>query len=188
MTFVIIVFAYVLCHGLVALLVTPIQSIFFPELTLFASLVYLPHGVRVLATWAYGWRAIPPLVVGVGLSAYIFTPSEDLNMLEPALLEGILVGAVSAFVAFELMRFFGRDCYFRGSRKLNWKGLIAVGALASAINSIGQTAVYSGLIGLRHVPGALFVYALGDLVGLIVCMVALMIIFRWFRILGGSEG
>ena len=184
MIFLIIIFAYILCHGLVALLITPLQSIFFPELTVFASLVYLPHGVRVLATWAYGWRAIPALVVGVSLSAYIFTPSEDLNILEPALLEGIVVGAVSAFAAFELMRLFGYDCYFGRLRALNWKGLIAVGALASLVNSIGQTLVYSGLIGLRQVPGALFVYAAGDLVGLILCMVALMFVFRWLRIFG----
>jgi len=181
MNFLLVVLAYVLCHGLTAMVVTPIQSVFLPEMTVFASLIYLPHGVRVLATWAYGWKAIPGLIAGVSLSAWLFSPSEDLNFLEPALIEGILVGAASAFIAFELARFAGYNFYFGGSKKLRWKGMIAVGALASVINSLGQTLVYSDLIDLEKIIGVWAVYAVGDLIGLIVCMVVLMLVFRWSR-------
>ena len=181
MNFLIIVLLYVLSHGLTALVVTPVQNIFLPEVTVFASLMYLPHGVRVLATWAYGWKAIPALIVGVSLSAWLFSPSEDLNFLEPALIEGILVGAASAFIAFELARFAGYNFYFGGSKKLRWKGMIAVGGLASVINSLGQTLVYSNLIDLEKIIGVWAVYAVGDLIGLIVCMVVLMLVFRWSR-------
>ena len=184
MNFLLVVLAYVLCHGLTAMVVTPIQSVFLPEMTVFASLIYLPHGVRVLATWAYGWKAIPALILGVSLSALIFSPSEDINFLEPALLEGILVGSASAYIAFELMRLAGFDFYFGRSRKLQWKGMIAVGALSSVINSFGQTLVYSGLIDLEKVIGVWAIYATGDLIGLIVCMVVLMLVFRWNRIFG----
>ena len=59
MTYLLIVLAYVFCHGLTSLVVTPVQSILLPEITMFASLIYLPHGVRVLASWASGWKAIP---------------------------------------------------------------------------------------------------------------------------------
>jgi hypothetical protein len=182
MNFLLVVLAYVLCHGLTSMVVTPIQSVFLPEMTVFASLIYLPHGVRVLATWAYGWKAIPALILGVSLSALLFSPSEDINFLEPALLEGILVGSTSAYIAFELMRLAGFDFYFGRSRKLQWKGMIAVGALSSVINSFGQTLVYSGLIDLEKVIGVWAIYATGDLIGLIVCMVVLMLVFRWNRI------
>ena len=93
------------------MVVTPIQSVFLPEMTVFASLIYLPHGVRVLATWAYGWKAIPALIVGASLSVLLFSPSEDLNFLEPALIESLLVGAASAYIAFELLRLAGFDFY-----------------------------------------------------------------------------
>ena len=182
MNFLIIVFVYVVCHGLTALVVTPIQSVFLPEVTVFASLMYLPHGVRVLATWAYGWKAIPALMVGSSLSAWLFSPSEDLNFLEPALLESLLVGAASAFIAFEFARFAGYNLYFGGSVKLRWKGMIAVGALASLINSLGQTLVFSDLIDWEVIIGVSAVYAAGDLIGLIVCMVVLMFVFRWSRV------
>ena len=182
MTFLTIILAYLLCHGLVALLVTPVQSMVLPEMTVFASLVYLPHGVRVLATWAYGWKAIPALAIGAGLSSLVFSSSEDLNLLEPALLEGLMVGAASAYVAFELIRLLGYNGYFGHAAKLNWKGLIAIGTLSSIVNSLGQTLVYSGLIGLDRVSNALAIYAIGDLAGLVLCMIALMFIFRWLRI------
>ena len=187
MHFLIIVLLYVVCHGLTALVVTPIQSIFLPDVTVFASLMYLPHGVRVLATWAYGWKAVPALIVGVSLSAWLFSSSEDLNFLEPALIESILVGSASAFIAFELARFAGYNFYFGGTKKLRWKGMIAVGALSSVINSLGQTLVYSELINLHELIGVWAVYALGDLMGLIVCMVVLMFVFRWSRVFSAQR-
>lgn len=179
--FLIVVVAYVLAHGGTALVVTPVQSLFFPEYTVFASLVYLPHGVRILATWAFGWRAIPALVIGLILSTWLFSPTANLEFLEPALLMGILVGAFSAFLAFELVRRVGYNCYFGCSKNLNWKGLIIIGAISSIINSVGQTLAYSGLIGLGKAPVTMVFYAVGDLVGLIVCMVVLMFGFRWTR-------
>lgn len=184
MGFVVIVFAYVLCHGLTALVVTPVQSIVLPEITVFASLVYLPHGVRVLAAWAFGWKAVPALFLGSSLSVWIFTPSAEFDFLEPALIESILIGSASAFIAFEIARLAGFNLYIGGSGKLKWKGMIAVGALSSVINSLGQTIVYSGLINLEDVIGVWAIYAAGDLIGLIVCMVVLMFIFRWSRALG----
>lgn len=187
MNFWIIVLLYILCRGLTALVVTPIQSVFLPEVTVFASLMYLPHGVRVLATWAYGWKAVPALTVGVSLSVWLFSPSEELKFLEPALLEGILVGSVSAFAAFELARLAGYNLYFGGSKKLRWKGMIAVGALSSVINSLGQTLVFSDLIDWEKIIGVWAVYAAGDLIGLIVCMIALMFVFRWSRVFSAQR-
>ena len=187
LTFLIVALAYVFCHGLTALVVTPAQSIFLPEETIFASLVYLPHGVRVLSTWAFGWRAIPALVVGSSIAAWLFTPADEFGFLEPALLESILAGAVSAFLAFELARLAGLDFYFGRARRLSWKGMITIGAISSVINSVAQTFIYSGLIGLDQLVEVLVIYAVGDLIGLVVCMVALMFIFRWSRLYSEVE-
>jgi hypothetical protein len=178
----IIALLYVLAHGFTALAVTPVQNVIFPEFTVFASLLYLPHGVRVLTTWAYGWKAVPALIVGTSLSVWLFTPSEDLNFLLPGLIVSILVGSASAFIAFELARFAGHNLYYWGPKKLRWKGMIAMGALSSVINSLGQTLGYSALINLEVIIGVWAVYAVGDVIGLIVCMVVLMLVFRWRRI------
>ncbi|WP_050928040.1 MASE1 domain-containing protein [Aestuariivita boseongensis] len=181
MSFLWIVAAYVLCHGLTTFLVYPLQSSVLPEATVFASLIYLPHGVRVLATWALGWKALPALVLGSVLASVMFTPSDDLNLLEPVLIESILVGAVSAFLAFELFRLAGFHFYSGGAQRLRWRGMILIGAVSSVINSVGQTLVFSGIMQFDLANEVLLIYAVGDLLGLVLCMVALMYIFRWMR-------
>lgn len=178
----VILAAYVLAHGITAFVITPIQAIALEDITVFASLVYLPHGVRVLATWMLGWKAVPVLVAGALTSEYLFTPASVQQMLEYAVLESIAVGALSAFVAFEIFRRFGTDLYAGGRRTLNWKWLIAVGALASLLNSAGQTFVYSGLILPDRAIPVFLTYALGDMIGQIAAMIILMMVFRWLRL------
>lgn len=182
MNFLIVVLAYGFCHGLTALVVTPVQSVVLPEKTVFAALIYLPHGVRVLATWAFGWRAIPALVIGSSIAVWLFTPDENLDLLEPAMLESIIAGAVSAFLAFELMKVAGFNFYLGSKKRLDWKGMLMIGAISSVINSIAQTLIFSGFIGLDQFIEVLFMYTVGDLAGLILCMFALMFVFRWFRL------
>ncbi|MEW9922527.1 hypothetical protein AB2B41_23270 [Marimonas sp. MJW-29] len=182
--FVIVVLTYVLAHGATAYLITPIQGRFFPEITIFASLMYLPHGVRVLATWMMGWKAFPPLFAGAVLSEYLFTPSEVSSLLQLAILESWVVGAIAALVAFELARAFGWDLYAGRRRSLSWKSILLVGVGASLINSVGQSLVFSGLIIPEDTVAVFATYAVGDIIGLFVCMWLLMLVFRWIRLSG----
>ncbi|KIC36713.1 hypothetical protein [Leisingera sp. ANG-M7] len=183
-SFAVITAAYVICHGLTAWVVTPVQGVFLPEITVFASLAYLPHGVRVLAVWLLGWRAVLPLAAGAFLSELIFTDAGVRQVMEPVLLESIAVGAVAAFAAFEIARMFGWNLYAGQARRIAWTSLLAVGALASLINSSGQSVVFSGLIFPEDQLPVMAIYAAGDLVGLAVCMLALTLVFRWIRLTG----
>ncbi|WP_291727658.1 hypothetical protein [Leisingera sp. F5] len=183
-SFAVITAAYVICHGLTAWVVTPVQKLFLPEITVFASLIYLPHGVRVLSIWLFGWRAVLPLAAGAFLSELMFTSSNVQQLMEPVLLESIAVGAFSAYAAFEIAWLFGWNLYAGQARRIAWTGLLALGALASVINSLGQSVVFSGLIFPRDQLPVMAVYAAGDLIGLAVCMVTLMLIFRWIRLTG----
>ncbi|UWQ78518.1 hypothetical protein K3725_14540 [Leisingera sp. S132] len=183
-SFAVITAAYIICHGLTAWVVTPVQGVFLPEITVFASLVYLPHGVRVLAVWLLGWRAVLPLAAGAFLSELIFTDDGVRQVMEPVLLQSIAVSAVSAFAAFEIAGMFGWTLYAGQSRRISWTSLLAIGALASLINSAGQSVVFSGLIFPGDQMPVMAVYAAGDLIGLAVCMLALTLIFRWLRLAG----
>lgn len=174
--------AYVMCYALTVFVVTPLQSRVLPEVTVFASLVFFPHGVRVLATWAYGWRAIPGLFLGSVVASLFITPDVYASILEPARVQVVLFGAAAAFLAFEMSRLSGFDFYYSPTRKLNWKGLILIGAIASIVNSVGSTAIYAGLLKAEIFDAVLLVYALGDIIGLIACMAVLMVIFRWVRL------
>jgi len=179
----VVVVSYVLAHGLTALLITPLQARLLPDVTAFASLVYLPHGVRVLSTWLLGRLAVIPLCLGAFLSELIFTPAEISRATDPTILLSILVGASSALLAFEAMRLFGHNLYADEQRRVHWTWLLLVGVLASLINSVGQAIVFSGDILPGHSFAVLATYAAGDLIGLVVTTLALMLVFRWMRLL-----
>lgn len=180
--FLIITSTYVLCHGLTALIVTPVQEKFLSDITVFASLIYLPHGVRVLATWLWGWKAIFPLYVGSWISAFVFNPADFKALTEGAMYFSFAVGSISAFLAFEIMRLTGRNLYAVKDREMNWKCLLIIGAVASIVNSVGNSIVYSGVILPDHALSVFVTYAVGDMIGLFVSMLGLMLIFRWLRL------
>ncbi|WP_027243318.1 hypothetical protein [Leisingera daeponensis] len=185
--FAVITAVYVICHGLTALVVTPVQNLFLPDITVFASLAYLPHGVRVLCIWLFGWKAVLPLAAGALLSELLFTTAGVRELMEPVLLQSIAVGAFSVYAAFEIAWLFGWDLYAGQARRIAWTALLAIGGLASVINSLGQTVVFSGLIFPDDQLPVMAVYAAGDLIGLAVCMVALMLIFRWLRLVSQGQ-
>ncbi len=178
----IIAAAYIVCHGLTAMVVTPVQNMFLPEITIFASLAYLPHGVRVLAIWLFGWRACLSLAVGTLVADAMFTSANIREMLEPLLLKSVAVGVLSSLAAFELLRLSGRNFYSGQARRMSWAGVLTVGAMASLLNSLGQSMVFSGVIFPDDQLTVLTVYAVGDMIGLMLCMFGLMLIFRWMRL------
>lgn len=182
MYFLIVALAYIFCHGVTSLLITPLQSYFLPNVTIFASFLYLPHGVRVLATWAYGWRAIPALLLGAGLSEVVFARARAFELLSPLFVKSLLVGACCALVAVEAMRLLGRrDMYLGRVRGLQWRGVLSVGFLSSTVNSIGQGFVFENIIQINDLPYILAVYTIGDVFGLVMCMFVLMLLFRQLR-------
>ncbi|MBE9636226.1 hypothetical protein IQ782_05175 [Salipiger pacificus] len=178
----IVAVAYVLAHGLTALLITPLQARLLPDVTAFASLMYLPHGVRVLSTWLMGRLSVIPLGLGAFLSEVLFTPVEVSSATDPVILLSIAVGGVSALLAFELMGLVGHRIYAGQNKRIHWKWLLLAGMLASVFNSLGQSLVFSGKVLPDHAIAVLAVYAVGDLVGLVATTLVLMFVFRWIRV------
>jgi len=179
--FAIIVLSFVGGYGLTSQFITPVQVIFFPDVTDYASLVFLPHGVRVLAVMFFGWRAILPLLAGHWMSDYLFSGVEGGDFDAEVLAAAYLVGSASAFIAFEIFRFSGKNLYATDKKVPGWKQIILVGALASLLNSIGQVCVYGSSLDATTYTLVSMVYAVGDLVGLIAAMICLMFVFRWVR-------
>ncbi len=177
----IVAMVYIICHGLTSWVVAPVQAYFLGDITIFASLLYLPHGVRVLSTWLMGWRAVAPLAVGALLSEIIFTEADVRAMMEHVLLFSIAVGALSAWVSFEILRLFGASAYVGAGRRMNWRQLLGVGILASVLNSVGQTFVFAGVISPGDQLTVIVTYAAGDMIGQALSMVALMFLFRALR-------
>ncbi|SFD88204.1 hypothetical protein [Roseivivax sediminis] len=172
---------YVIAHATTALVITPLQYALFQDTTDFASLLYLPHGVRVLAVWLLRWQALPGLFAGAFASELIFTDGSLLEIMQPVLLESIAVGALSGYLVFEALRLSGEDAYAGANPHLNWQQLFMIGIVSSIVNSIGQSIVFGGLVVPENAVQVLLFYAIGDILGLFVMLLLTLAIFRGFR-------
>ena len=182
-SFLFIVLVFVGCFGLTATLVTPIQSLFLPEITTYASLVFLPHGAAILSTMYFGWKAILPLFVAHWVSGYLFGPSEVPYLPDLWGLASQLIAAACPFISFEAFRRFGKNYYYTADdQTTHWKAILLVGILASILNAIGQVFFHSDHLDAAAYARVSIVYAFGDAIGLVVSMLVLMLIFRWVRI------
>ena len=63
---------YLFAYFLVWAAIMPVQRRFAPDISPFACLLYLPHGIRVFATSLVGARSIPGLLLAEFVGNYIF--------------------------------------------------------------------------------------------------------------------
>lgn len=55
---------YMASYIVVAVVVSPVQEMILPDVIRFASLLFLPHGVRVLSASLLGAKSVPAMVLG----------------------------------------------------------------------------------------------------------------------------
>lgn len=137
-----------------------------------ASLIFLPHGVRVIAAWLYGWKAILYIMPASYIThvARLDYPFESWQVgLSP------IIGVVCAVIVFELLARLGTDLRLRPGYLTSWKNVISVGVLASFVNSVGTNLAYENDI--KHVAA----YFVGDVIGMIALMLLMMLAFRAVR-------
>lgn len=152
----------------------PLQRSVLPEFANFASLLFLPHGVRVLTAWLYGWRAIPLLTPGALTShAYLYGTTG----FSGSFFLAVLFGIAGAVVSFWLFARLGMDFRYNPSRSqpAAWREILLVGSFASVLNAAG-TGFFFG-----HDLRSASAYFIGDTAGLIVAMLVLMLAFRVLR-------
>ncbi len=156
-------------------LILPIQNLFFPEYTSRASLLFLPHGVRVLAAWLMGWRSTLALLPGVFLAFFYVAGPE---VFTPSRLAGIFIAVTIAPAAFEGLRLLGVNLAPRPGRMPCWICIMLVGLVASVAGSMLTNLAFGSA------PVDYFAYVIGDMAGLFFLMLALMLVFRWMRRFG----
>ena len=155
--------------------VVPVQNLFFPEYTSRASLLFLPHGVRVLAAWLMGWRSALALLPGVFLAFFYVA---GLEVFTPSRLAGIFIAVTIAPAAFEAFRLLGVNLAPRPDRTPCWICIMIAGLVASVAGSMLTN------LALGSAPVDYFAYVIGDMAGLFFLMLALMLVLRWMRRLG----
>lgn len=173
--------AYLISVAVVKYALHPVQEHYLPWLGL-ASLLYLPHAIRILAAWFLGWRSVPVLFAAslIGLVQFYGMTAW------PAVLIAAASSSLCAIVSMRLVTAAvppQKDGI--GSRK-TWRLFILAGFIAALLNSVGQSLALlaSGdQLSLNEPRDLLRIlaYATGDFFGLIAVLFVLMLAFRWQR-------
>ena len=171
-TFVIVSFAYIISYSLTSGFVYPIQTSLLPEVSEKTGLLFLPHGVRIIAVYYLGWKAILFLLPSTYLMWFlsVYGSGLDLHMYQP------VVSVIACWIGVTLTK----AIFEEKSDMLDisaWKFLIVAGAAGSLLNGIGLSLLqHNSQVGLSVLG-----YVIGDVAGLFASLLILMYVFRFMR-------
>lgn len=170
--------AYLLTRWISLNLFYPVQMLFVQEIDLLATLIFLPHGVKIVAAWLFGWRALAYLAPALALRVV------EGGMIDVSTAEFVVMSAflmASAPLAFSVMRSFGIDVIGDRALSMNWRVVLFVGMVSSGMNAVAIHVIgYQELPAQQHLPGMMRI-VVGDMVGLFVVLAVLMLGARWAR-------
>jgi hypothetical protein len=178
--FAVIALAYIVGYLLVDYIVAPIQYLYLSRDFTVGSLLFVPHGIRVLAVWLCGSRAILPLIIAELLcTVLLWQPDVAIS----TSLGSSMVGGICVYLTFELFRLAGIEMHPDGkdSALTNWRSLILLASIASVFNSVGKQIFFESLAPLTDEILILAMFWVGDTLGTFACLLLLIGIRRRFR-------
>jgi hypothetical protein len=178
--FAVIFIAFVLAYALVDFVVEPIQHQFLSGSVMAGSLLFIPHGIRVLSVWLCGARALLPLIAAEFLGGiFLWQPDVGLDVL----FGSSMVGGLGVYLTFEVFRLAGIEMRPDGkdSALTNWRSLILLASIASVFNSIGKQIFFGSLAPLTDEIISIAMFWVGDTLGTFACLLLLIGIRRRFQ-------
>lgn len=167
---------FILAYWVTDTVITPLQDRYITE-TLFASLIFLPHGVRVLSVWMFREKAVLPLAVAEFVVFLIYWP--NIPIVSSALAG--FVGGLSAFLGFELIKKLVVDPYADNYHRGQWGTVLVAGILASVFSSFGHTLALWDTVEIIDPVRQQIAFLVGDTMGTLALMVLLMYVLRTLR-------
>jgi len=161
---VIIFFSYILLFIFQQHLIYPLQSHFINLGVLTGTLIFLPHGIRVLAIMIGGWHIFPGLFVAHLMTAVYHL--ESVNEWETVI--RALLTMIAIYTPYLIW----------GSQKISLQSIIIFSLISSILNSGLQT-FYLQYSLLNLNPYVILTYLIGDILGAFI----LFYIFRYFKYL-----
>jgi hypothetical protein len=176
--FSVVTFTYLGLYLIQVNIILPLEKTYFGNLTEYASLLFLPHAVRVIAAWLLGPKAILALFPASVISLHFYEPISAQGL---GYYLYILFSSASAIIAFEFLKLMKIDIYPRGERMSSWRNVLFAGFLASFFNSLGGVYFIEAIPDTDALFELIYRFIIGDVLGLLVSMFVLMILFRYYR-------
>ena len=176
--FSVVMLTYIGLYALQTSFIFPFERAYFGELTSYASLMFLPHAVRVIAAWLIGPKAILALFPASLISMTFYG---DISDKELDFYFYCLLSSASGVIAFEFLKLMKMNIYPSGDKMSSWRNVLFSGCIASFINSLISINFTVAKLQETEIVEVIFRYIIGDFFGLLVSMFVLMIVFRYSK-------
>ena len=184
MPFIFIFFVFIFFFLLQKYFIYPLESIIFPSYLIDqASLLYVPHAVRIISYYVFGRMVLIPIFLSQCFT-YIFFNNEpfmySLNL--------SFLSTLSIFLGFEIYNLFNKKIFFKLDKIIDWKKIILIGCSVSVFNSSlssyylikSQNINFDLLLNIR--------FLIGDTIGLVFGMLIFIYFIKlyiiWFKNVG----
>lgn len=166
-------FAYIGAYAVTDAVIMPIQAHYGPTLAQGISILFLPHGVRVIATWLLGWRSVLAILPGNVVVFYVLFAGHP-GLSAEAILFGIVFTSVVVPLSFEMLSRLNVQGLFASSGRPRFSSVLKGGILASVPNAAFFTVFLEA--DLKTFIGVVF----GDTMGLVFMLLVLLCVFRFY--------
>ena len=178
LTFLIVSVVYIVTFSLTFGFVFPLQKLLFSGVSTQVSLLFLPHGVRVLTLYFYGWRGMFYLLPVSYLMILLSVEQTGQDLLAP------VVSLVCCYFGLQFFQLVFSDTKSVSFKPQDWKLMILGGVAASIFNGLGLALLDHGKSSV--VPNStrffeVLGYVTGDVLGLVVCLAFMVYFFRMVR-------
>ena len=177
-TFLIVTIAYIVTFSLTFGFVFPLQKLLLSGISTQVGLLFLPHGVRVLALYFYGWRGMFYLLPASYLMILLSVEQTGQDLLAP------VVSLVCCYLGMQFIRMVFSDTTSVSLKPQDWKLMFLGGIAASIFNALGLALLDHGQGSLTANSTRFFEvlgYVTGDVLGLVLCLAFMVYFFRMVR-------
>ena len=133
------------------------------------SLIYLPHGIRVIAVLAFGWNIFPALFIGSYLTGlYLINNNFDFSLLNITTGEIVIIGSLISASCVFVSTYFVQALNPLAKldvRSIEIKTILIVVIASSIVNSLFQNVLYGFAYSNWQSLVQFFQYLIGDTFG-----------------------
>jgi uncharacterized membrane protein len=144
----------------------------------YIGLLFLPHGVRILALYFYGWRGIFYLLPASLLMLILSETQTGVSLISS------IVSLLCCYLGVQFVRILFSDTISVSFAIKDWKLLFWGGIVGSIFNGFGLTLLnqtYKSTVDNSALLLEVMGFVVGDVLGLIFCLLSIVYLFRMIR-------
>jgi hypothetical protein len=161
----VIVLLVIATNAVVVFALNPVQALFLPDLSHATSLVFLPYGLKILATVVLRFKAVPGLVVGSAIATVlVWRISDPYTIILLSLIAGM-----TPWLVFELIKAMRIEVFFEHYHENlpSLHNILGAALICSAVNAVLMDVTLT-LLGHENDRLAIAAFVIGDCMGLVV--------------------